>query len=131
MSLTKRELVNEVASRLGLTQNEVSGVVQELLDAITDSLVEGNRLEIRNFGVFEVKEREARIGRNPRTGDEVPIPRKRVTTFRPGKALKQWVEAGPENRPHHLFKSEDYGDNSERSSSGSPGDPPTSPSAPH
>lgn len=130
MSLTKRELVNEVASRLGLTQNEVSGVVQELLDAITDSLVEGNRLEIRNFGVFEVKEREARIGRNPRTGDEVPIPRKRVTTFRPGKALKQWVEAGPENRPHHLFKSEEYGDNSERSSSGSPGDSPTSPSAP-
>lgn len=117
MSLTKRELVNEVASKLGLTQNEVSGVVQELLDAITQSLVEGNRLEIRNFGVFEVKDREARIGRNPRTGEEVPIPRKRVTTFRPGKALKEWVEAGPEHRPHHLFKTEDYDDHAERSSS--------------
>ncbi len=130
MSLTKRELVNEVASRLGLTQNEVSGVVQELLEAIMDSLVDGNRLEIRNFGVFEVKERESRIGRNPRTGEEVPIPRKRVTTFRPGKALKQWVEAGPENRPHHLFKSEDYGDSSERSSSGGHGGSPSAPGTP-
>lgn len=130
MSLTKRELVNEVASKLGLTQNEVSGVVQELLDAITDSLVDGNRLEIRNFGVFEVKEREARIGRNPRTGEEVPIPRKRVTTFRPGKALKQWVEAGPENRPHHLFKSEDYSEQSERSSAGAQGGSPNPPVAP-
>jgi integration host factor alpha subunit len=130
MSLTKRELVNEVASKLGLTQNEVAGVVQELLDAITDSLVDGNRLEIRNFGVFEVKEREARIGRNPRTGEEVPIPKKRVTTFRPGKALKQWVEAGLENRPHHLFKSEDYGEQTERSSSSSSSGPPSTPGTP-
>jgi integration host factor subunit beta len=107
MSLTKRELVNDVATKLGLTQNEVGSVVQELLDAITASLVEGNRLEIRNFGVFEVKERESRIGRNPRTGQDVPIPKKRVTSFRPGKALKEWVEAGPEHKPVHLFKSDD------------------------
>jgi integration host factor subunit beta len=107
MSLTKRELVNEVATKLGLTQNEVATVVQELLEAVTAALVEGNRLEIRNFGVFEVKERESRIGRNPRTGQEVPIPKKRVTSFRPGKALKEWVEAGPEHKPVHLFKTDD------------------------
>ena len=102
--MTKRELVIEVASKLGLTQNEVSAVVQETLDSITAALVEGQRLEIRNFGVFEVKERDARIGRNPRTGEEVPIAKKRVAAFRPGKALKQWIQAGPGHRPHHLFR---------------------------
>ena len=102
--MTKRELVIEVASKLGLTQNEVSAVVQETLDSITAALVEGQRLEIRNFGVFEVKERDARIGRNPRTGEEVPISKKRVAAFRPGKALKEWIQAGPGHKPHHLFR---------------------------
>ena len=105
--MTKRELVIEVASKLGLTQNEVSTIVQETLDSITDALVEGERLEIRNFGVFEVKERDARIGRNPRTGDEVPISKKRVAAFRPGKALKEWIQAGPDHKPHHLFRDND------------------------
>ncbi len=105
--MTKRELVIEVASKLGLTQNEVSVIVQETLDTITETLVEGQRLEIRNFGVFEVKERDARIGRNPRTGEEVPIPRKRVAAFRPGKALKEWIQAGPDHKPHHLFRDND------------------------
>lgn len=102
--MTKRELVIAVASKLGLTQNEVSTVVQQALDSITDALVEGERLEIRNFGVFEVKERDARIGRNPRTGEEVPISKKRVAAFRPGKALKEWIQAGPDQRPNHLFR---------------------------
>lgn len=128
--MTKRELVNEVANRLGLTQNEVSTVVQELLDQITESLVEGNRLEIRNFGVFEVKEREARIGRNPRTGEEVPIPKKRVTSFRPGKALKEWVEAGPENKPEHLFRTEEDEEEAAPTGGGFPGPPASSESTP-
>ncbi len=93
--MTKRDLIIEVAERLGFTQNEVSGVVQATLDAITESLAEGQRLEIRNFGVFEVKSRDARIGRNPRTGQEVPISEKRVATFKPGKALKERVQATP------------------------------------
>ncbi len=105
--MTKRELVIEVASKLGLTQNEVSTIVQETLDSITAALVEGQRLEIRNFGVFEVKERDARIGRNPRTGEEVPISKKRVAAFRPGKALKEWIQAGPGHKPHHLFRDND------------------------
>jgi nucleoid DNA-binding protein len=90
--MTKRELVIEVAKQLGFTQNDVSRVVQAAFDVITDSLAEGKRLEIRNFGVFEVKTRDARIGRNPRTGEEVPIPEKRVATFKPGKLIKEKVE---------------------------------------
>lgn len=90
--MTKRELVIDVAERLGYTQNEVSAVLQVTLDSITESLAHGNRLEIRNFGVFELKVREARIGRNPRTGAAVPIEEKRVAVFKPGKALKERVE---------------------------------------
>lgn len=92
--MTKRELVIEVAERLGYTQNEVAAVVQTALDTIVDSLVEGDRLEVRDFGVFEVKSRGARTGRNPRTGDEVHIEEKRVATFKPGKALKDHVQNG-------------------------------------
>ena len=92
--MTKRELVIGVSERLGYTQNEVAGVVQATLDTITESLAAGQRLEIRNFGVFEVKVRDARIGRNPRTGQEVPITQKNVATFKPGKALKERVQEG-------------------------------------
>lgn len=92
--MTKRELVIKVAAKLGLTQNDVAGVVQTMFDTITDTLTEGDRLEIRNFGVFEVKARDLRVGRNPRTGEEVPIPQKRVASFKPGKVLKDWVQNG-------------------------------------
>ncbi len=94
--MTKRELVVAVAERLGYTQDEVSSVVQATLDAITECLRDGHRLEIRNFGVFEVKKRDARTGRNPRTGEEVSIAEKKVASFKPGKALKEYVEGkGP------------------------------------
>lgn len=93
--MTKRELVIEIAERLGYTQNEVADVVQQTLDTIMECLSEGHRLEIRNFGVFEVKQRDARMGRNPRTGQEVPISGKRVPSFKPGKALKERVQAAP------------------------------------
>lgn len=102
--MTKRDLVIQVARELGVTQHEVSLTVQELLDTISDTLSNGHRLEIRNFGVFEIKDRDARVGRNPKTGDKVPIPAKRTALFKPGKALKKWVQDGPENRPDHLFK---------------------------
>ena len=92
--MTKRELVIDVAERLGYTQNEVSVVVQAALESITEALAEGNRLEIRNFGVFEIKVRDARVGRNPRTGEAVPILEKRIAVFKPGKALKTLVERG-------------------------------------
>lgn len=94
--MTKRDLVIEVADKKGYTQNEVSDIIQTTLDIIARSLATGKRLEIRNFGVFEVKKRDARRGRNPRTGAEVPIPEKRVATFKPGKSLKEMVEQGVE-----------------------------------
>jgi integration host factor subunit beta len=90
--VTKRQLVISVAEQLGITQNEVSDVVQTTLETITEALATGDRLEIRNFGVFEVKVRDARLGRNPRTGESVPIAEKRIPIFKPGKALKEWVE---------------------------------------
>ena len=96
--MTKRELVIDVAERLGYTQNEVSAVVQATLETIVTTLAQGNRLEVRNFGVFEIKKRDARIGRNPRTGASVPISEKRVPVFKPGKALKELVERGGDSQ---------------------------------
>ena len=92
--MTKRELVTEVAEQLGYAQNEVSAVVQATLDSITNALADGTRLELRNFGVFELKVRGAHKGRNPRTGEDVFVAEKRITVFKPGKALKDRVEQG-------------------------------------
>ncbi|MBN2307407.1 MAG: integration host factor subunit beta [Candidatus Hydrogenedentes bacterium] len=107
--MTKRDLVIHLAERLGYTQGEVANVVQAVLDTITQTLVDGGRIEIRNFGVFELKKRNSRMGRNPRSGEQVPIAQKNVATFKPGKALKvlgersgarPWPEpAAPEPAP--------------------------------
>ena len=108
--MTKRELVISVAEQLGFTQNEVSDVVQTTLDTITETLSSGDRLEIRNFGVFEVKVRDARLGRNPRTGDSVPIAEKRIPIFKPGKALKEWVEKTDPITPPSLIEEQNSED---------------------
>ena len=92
--VTKRELVLQVAEHLGYTQKEVATVVQGMLDTVIDALAEGERLELRNFGVFEVKRRQPRTCRNPRTGETVEIGEQNVVTFKPGKALKEWVQTG-------------------------------------
>ena len=67
-------------------------IVQKTIDAITESLERGETVELRNFGVFKVKSRRGRIGRNPRTGEEVPVPEKKVVVFKPGLILKQKVK---------------------------------------
>ena len=95
MTMTKRELVIRVANKLGMTQSDVAKVIEGAFDAISESLASGERWELRDFGVFEVKTRAARIGRNPRTGDQVPVPERRVVTFRPGKKMKEMI-ASPE-----------------------------------
>jgi nucleoid DNA-binding protein len=89
--MTKRELVMLVANRLGMTQSDVSRIVEGTFETITKSLSEGHRWELRDFGVFEVKSRASRIGRNPRTGEQVPVSERRVVTFRPGKRMKEMV----------------------------------------
>lgn len=134
--MTKRELVIEVASTLGVTQNEVATIIQSTLDTITETLTSGGRIEIRNFGVFEVKERDARVGRNPRTGEEVPIPRKQVASFKPGKVLKEWVQDGRAIGPGRSYKrsntksSAQYGEKADMPGTQSPKDEPSPADAP-
>ena len=94
VTMTKRELVIRVANKLGMTQSDVAKVIEGTFDTISQSLAEGKRWELRDFGVFEVKTRASRIGRNPRTGDQVPVPERRVVTFRPGKKMKEIVATG-------------------------------------
>jgi len=91
VTMTKRELVIRVANQLGMTQSEVAKIIEGALDMISHSLAEGHRWELRDFGVLEVKKRAARIGRNPRTGDQVPVPERKVVTYRPGKRMKEIV----------------------------------------
>lgn len=90
--MTKRDLVIKIAQNTDLTQNEVKSVIEGVLDSIVDALAEGDKVELRDFGVFKVKDRKERIGRNPRTGDSVSINAKRIAYFKPGKLLKEKVE---------------------------------------
>ena len=90
--MTKRELVVKIAEETGLTQREVRHIVQRLLDLVVDSLVEGDTVELRNFGIFTVRRRRARVGRNPNVPSEgVPIPARRVVKFKPGKVMRERV----------------------------------------
>lgn len=99
--MTKRELVIQVANKLGMTQSDVAKIIEGAFDTISRELAEGKRWELRDFGVFEVKTRASRMGRNPRTGDQVPVPARRVVTFRPGKHMKEMVSRGkkPDETP--------------------------------
>ena len=87
--MTKKDIVLRVASETGLKQLDVKKVVQHSLDAIVESLSKGDTVELRNFGIFKVKSRKGRTGRNPRTGEKVPVPPKRVVTFKPGLVMKK------------------------------------------
>jgi DNA-binding protein HU-beta/integration host factor subunit alpha len=87
--MTKKDIVLRVASETGLKQLDVKKVVQRCLDAIVESLSRGDTVELRNFGIFKVKSRKGRTGRNPRTGEKVPVPPKRVVTFKPGLVMKK------------------------------------------
>jgi nucleoid DNA-binding protein len=89
--VTKKEIVKQISERIGLTQLKTKDIVQQTFDAIVDTLIEVGRIELRNFGVFEVKKRKARKARNPRTGDKVDVPPKFVVTFKPGKEMEERV----------------------------------------
>ncbi|WP_231846277.1 HU family DNA-binding protein [Rhodopirellula baltica] len=80
-----------ISEELGLTQQETKEVVQRTFDSIVETLVREGRIELRNFGVFEVKPRAARKARNPKTGQQVDVPEKYVVTFKPGKVMEQRV----------------------------------------
>ena len=89
--MTKKEIVKAISDELGLTQLTTKEIVQKTFDAIVETLVEDRRIELRNFGVFEVKRRAARKARNPRTGEKVFVPEKFVVTFKPGKEMEERV----------------------------------------
>ncbi len=89
--VTKKEIVRIISEETGLTQLDAKKIVQKTLDAIVDTLVTEERIELRNFGVFEVKRRAARKARNPRTGEKVFVPEKFVVTFKPGKEMEARV----------------------------------------
>jgi len=91
--MTRSELVERLAARMGqLTLRDAELAVRAIFDAMTESLVKGHRIEIRGFGSFSITHRRRRVGRNPRSGDTVLIPEKRVAHFKPGKALRETVE---------------------------------------
>jgi nucleoid DNA-binding protein len=89
--VTKKDIVRTISEEVGLTQQQTKEIVQKTFDAIIESLVRERRIELRNFGVFEVKPRAARKARNPRTGEQVEVPRKHVVTFKPGKYMEAKV----------------------------------------
>ena len=89
--MTKKEIVKTISDQIGMTQLRTKEIVQKTFDAIVETLVEEGRIELRNFGVFEVKRRAARKARNPRTGDKVNVPEKFVVTFKPGKEMEKRV----------------------------------------
>jgi nucleoid DNA-binding protein len=92
MTLTKRDLVIRISEETGLTQTQVFDVIQKTLDQIVEALAGGGKVELRNFGVFEVKVRKARVGRNPNKPEtDVPIPARSMVKFKAGKDMRAEV----------------------------------------
>ena len=89
--MTKKEIVKTISEKLGMTQLKTKEIVQQTFDAIVETLLEERRIELRNFGVFEVKRRKPRKARNPRTGERVDVEAKNVVTFKPGKEMEERV----------------------------------------
>jgi integration host factor subunit beta len=104
--MTRSDLVEALAARFGqLTHRDAESAVKNILEAVGDALVRGHRIEIRGFGSFSVNHRSPRMGRNPRSGESVAIPEKRVPHFKPGKALREAVD----KRTQELGKQPDTG----------------------
>ncbi len=90
--MTKKDIVLRIADVTGSKQVDVKIIVQKTFDVIIESLMRSDKVELRNFGVFKVKERKARFGRNPRTGESVPVPPRKVVVFKPGLEMKQKIK---------------------------------------
>ena len=89
--MNKTELIAAVAEKAGLTKKDAERVVNATVEAITESLVKGDKVSVSGFGIFEVKNREARVGRNPRTKETIEIPATKLPVFKAAKALKDVV----------------------------------------
>lgn len=93
-TLTRMDLSDAVHSQVGLSRNESADLVESVLQHVSDALVDGQSVKISSFGTFSIRDKAARIGRNPKTGEEVPIHPRRVLTFRPSHLMKDKVAAG-------------------------------------
>jgi integration host factor subunit beta len=118
-TVTKKELVNRIADRTGVTKVVAKEIIQSFLESIIDELAEGNRLEFREFGVFESRERAARRAQNPRTLEKVDVPAKRIVKFKVGRMMRKKVSGedvsdidlrdddddddGPPNQPRRVL----------------------------
>ncbi|MFM8440168.1 MAG: HU family DNA-binding protein [Acidobacteriota bacterium] len=91
--MTKADLVERVAKEAEMTKKDAEQLVEIVFESIIGSLNEGKKIELRGFGSFRVRQRNARKGRNPKTGDSVSIPAKRVAYFKPGKELKELINS--------------------------------------
>lgn len=98
-TITKKELVNRIADTTGQTKVIVKDIIQKFLDEIIAELGKGNRLEFREFGVFEIKERAARRAQNPRTLEKVSVPAKKVVKFKVGRLMREKVSGEVSNEP--------------------------------
>jgi len=90
--MTKAELVEKVSGQINLTKKQTEVVVNTVFQSITDSLSDGKKVELRGFGSFRIRERNARVGRNPKSGAQVDVPAKRVPFFKAGKELRELVD---------------------------------------
>jgi len=93
-TLTRMDLAEAVFREVGLSRNDSANLVEAVLQEISDSLVTGETVKISSFGTFSIREKSARVGRNPKTGEEVPIKPRRVLSFRPSHLMKDRVAAG-------------------------------------
>src|SRR5271166_5901222 len=89
--MTKKEMAKAIAEDMGILQTQAQEIVQKVFDGITETLVQQGRIELRNFGVFEVRKRKPRKARNPRTGEKVKVPAKLVVTFKAGREMEERV----------------------------------------
>jgi integration host factor subunit beta len=97
--MTKADLIEEVSRVVELTRKESEVIVEAIFDSVVRSLRSGDKIEIRGFGSFRTRERQSRIGRNPKTGDRVEVPAKRIPYFKPSKELKDLVNGGSSAAP--------------------------------
>ena len=93
-TLTRMDLSESVFKEVGLSRNESADLVESVLEKISASLVSGEQVKISSFGTFSIRQKNARVGRNPKTGEEAPIPPRRVLTFRPSHLMKDRVSEG-------------------------------------
>ena len=98
-TLTRMDLSEAVFREVGLSRNESADLVETILDNISSALVKGENVKVSSFGTFSIRDKTERIGRNPKTGEEVPILPRRVLTFRPSHLMKERVSSG--NKPNH------------------------------